>query len=302
MSDAPTRLTSGDLPGLYQAAGQASLLGQKRYLAAARLRFVLIVLAAIGGVLVLKVDAIGLDIGAVLVVLALIIAVFVEIWLLTVNPEQAWYDGRALAESAKTLGWRYAVAGAPYGKDDDPADPERRVVDELGKLLQDAPATSIAPSAAPAISTAMRALRTASFADRKRVYVEDRIVDQQKWYSGKATYNQKRAYTWRLVVIAIELAGVIAALLRAFGVVEFDLTGVLSAMIGAGVGWLAIKQHDALGRAYTFAANELMIVKARLDRVSGEVQWADEVADAEEAISREHTMWRASRSSYRLSR
>jgi hypothetical protein len=55
-----------------------------------------------------------IDLAAVATVVALVGAVIVEIWLLTDRPEQAWYDGRALAESAKTLAWRFAVGSAPF--------------------------------------------------------------------------------------------------------------------------------------------------------------------------------------------
>ncbi|MEU1012302.1 hypothetical protein [Streptomyces sp. NPDC005890] len=63
---------------------------------------------------------------------------------------------------------------------------------------------------------------------------------------------------------------------------------------GAGVAWFAVRQYETLGRAYTFAATELSIIHGRLSQAD-EDGWAQEEADAEEAISREHTMWRASR-------
>ncbi|GGQ08215.1 hypothetical protein GCM10010279_14660 [Streptomyces mutabilis] len=53
----------------------------------------------------------------------------------------------------------------------------------------------------------------------------------------------------------------------------------------AGSAWLAVRRHETLGRACTFAATELSVIHERLAKVP----------DAEEAISREHTMWRASR-------
>lgn len=35
-----------------------------------------------------------------------IAALLVELWLWPVRPDKAWYDGRAVAESAKTLAWK----------------------------------------------------------------------------------------------------------------------------------------------------------------------------------------------------
>src|SRR5262249_55792131 len=124
-------------------------------------------------------------------------------------------------------------------------------------------------------------------------------ADQQEWYSRKAYWNSSRARLWAIGLVAAELAGVVAALLRGLGALNLDIAGVAAAVVGTGVAWLSLKQHDHLGRAYAFAANELGIVYSNLELVDDEKVWAADVADAEEAISREHTMWRASRSALR---
>lgn len=43
----------------------------------------------------------------------------------------------------------------------------------------------------------------------------------------------------------------------------------------------------------------LSAIHDRLQMIHDEAEWASEVEQAEEAISREHTLWRASRSSLR---
>ncbi|MFI6597019.1 DUF4231 domain-containing protein [Nonomuraea sp. NPDC050536] len=292
-----TQLTDSSLPGLFQAADQTSLAGQRRYLTASRTRLAFVLLAATGGALSLQVGGGTFDVAAAGTAVALTATAFVEIWLLTEKPEQAWYDGRALAESAKTVAWRYAVGAHPFPTGGDETATDTRLIDQLDHLLNDAPATGIAPSTEPAISQAMRDLRASPLDRRRSAYVQERIVDQQRWYSRKARWNQSRARAWGLTLVAVEVLGILTALLRAFGSIRFDLAGIVAAMIGVGVAWLAIKQHDTLARAYSFAANELSIVRSRLELVKDEQAWASEASDAEEAISREHTMWRASRRS-----
>jgi hypothetical protein len=139
-------------------------------------------------------------------------------------------------------------------------------------------------------------LRRSPLEERKQAYLTGRVVDQQRWYGQKATFNRARAHLWRLTLIGLEMLGLTAAILRAFDIVRIDLPGILAAMVASGAAWLAVRQHDSLARAYAFAANELIIAKSRLEAVTEEAAWSVEVADAEEAISREHTMWRASRS------
>src|SRR5690606_41156173 len=81
-------------------------------------------------------------------------------------------------------------------------------------------------------------------------------------------------------------------ILRLLDLFTFDLAGILAAVLGAGSAWLAVRQYETLSRAYTFAATELSVIHERLAHADEE-SWAGEVADAEEAISREHTMWRS---------
>src|SRR5262249_62404877 len=223
----------------------------------------------------------------------------VEVWLLAEHPEQRWYDGRALAESAKTLAWRFAVAAAPFAKDGNEGRVERAFIGQLRQLLDDAPTTSIVASAAPAVSEAMRTLRQSTFAVRKKTYLAERIADQQEWYSRKAYWNSSRARLWAIGLVAAELAGVVAALLRGLGALNLDIAGVAATVVGTGVAGLSIKQHYALRPAHALAANELGIVYSNLETADDEKVWAADVADAEEAISRKHTMWRASRSALR---
>jgi hypothetical protein len=289
---APLGLTDADLPGLFQGADAASVQGQRRHVRAVQLRLTFAIVAAATGVATLRVGTAGIDLLSIATVIALVIVVSVEFYLKSVRPEDTWYDGRALAESAKSLSWRYAVGAAPFGGQDARAG----YVDGLTMLLHDAPATSIRPTSAPAVTTAMQALRDSPLAIRRAVYLADRIEDQRRWYARKAERNELLAYRWGIALLTVEIVGILAALSRAVGLVNFDLAGVVAAFIGAGAAWLAVRQYGTNARAYTYAAHELSIVYQRLDTIVDEGAWATEVADAEEAISREHTMWRASRS------
>jgi hypothetical protein len=291
---APLGLADADLPGLFQGADAASVQGQRRHVRAVQLRLTFAIVAAATGVATLRVGAAGIDLLSIATVVALVIVVSVEFYLKSVRPEDTWYDGRALAESAKSLSWRYAVGAAPFAKP--VADARAAYVDGLRMLLHDAPPTSIKPTSAPAVTAPMQALRDSSLAARRGVYLADRVEDQRTWYARKAERNELLAYRWGIALLTVEIVGILAALSRAVGLVNFDLAGVVAAFIGAGAAWLAVRQYGTNARAYTYAAHELSIVYQRLDTITDEGAWATEVADAEEAISREHTMWRASRS------
>jgi hypothetical protein len=290
-------LPDSALPGLFHAADHASLAAQHRFLVASRLRLGLLVVAAVAGAVPSGDTPANDQIAGIGTVLALVGAVLVEVWLQTTRPEQTWYDGRALAESAKTSAWRYAVSGAPFPAALDTTSADRELTAQLAALLHDAPPSAIAPPRGEAITAQMRALRASDLDVRRSVYLRERIDQQTSWYASKALQNKASAGRWRMALLAVETAGVVAALGRATGFVQFDLAGIVAALGAAFVAWLSLKQHESLARAYSYAANELALAATRLRSVKGEAEWSVEVDNAEEAISREHTMWRASRSS-----
>jgi hypothetical protein len=186
--------------------------------------------------------------------------------------------------------WKCAVR---YSIDTQTA--EMRLIEQLTALLHDAPGSSLGVGDGAPITQPMRELRTAGLDERRRAYISERIDNQSRWYEFKALHNQKAARRWRLALLAIESAGVFAALLRAIGAISLDLAGVAAAIAAAGVAWLSLKQHESLARAYAYAAIELGLATTRLETVTDEREWSSEVENAENAISREHTMWRANR-------
>jgi hypothetical protein len=281
-----------DLPVLFKSADQASLRAQDSFLRATRWRLGLAVSAAVFAAVASKVKFDGKPVLAYASAAAFVIALAVEVWLLTDRPEESWYDGRALAESAKTLAWRFAVGGKPFAHRQPNA--EEYLERQLAELLEDAPNTRILPTESAGISEALRDLRKAPLEVRIATYLNARVLDQQQWYARKAMKNEKAGERWKQALIAIEVVGAVAAVLQALEVLDVDLTSIASTFIGVGVAWLAVKQHDQLARAYSFASHELSIARSKLEGKMTESEWSDAVAEAEEAISREHTMWRAS--------
>ncbi|MBK3629663.1 DUF4231 domain-containing protein [Streptomyces sp. MBT49] len=288
------RLTDEHLPSPFRAADTASLNGQSQYVRATKLRLSFAVLSAVLAALTFRIGDTW-DLAALCVALAFIATLLIEVWLLVVKPERAWYDGRAFAESIKTLSWRYAVAAKPFSSERPEPEIDQLFITEVGKVISEAPSDSINIATPVHITERMREIRRSPLSMRREVYLKWRIEDQLKWYAEKADFNSSLANRWRVVLIVIEGVGVMAAILKSGGAISFDLPGIAAAFLGAGSAWFAVRQYESLGRAYTFAANDLSIVHARLQSVESDDRWQREAADAEEAISREHTMWRASR-------
>ena len=135
------RLGEEDMPALYRAADGTSLAGQRNFLIATKIRLGALLVAAGCGVFV------GLleppDWVALAAVAAFVAAVVVELYLLSVKPERTWYEGRAAAESVKTLAWRFAVGGRPFGIDEHETD--EKFLARLGDILTDLHDLSLQP-------------------------------------------------------------------------------------------------------------------------------------------------------------
>jgi cation transport ATPase len=283
-----------DLPALYRSADRESQRAQRSYLWSIGVRLGALLVAAFGGAIALT-TAGGFQVGGGLAFVAFACALGAELFLATTSPLTTWYEGRAAAESAKTLAWRYMVRAEPFEVDG--PDVDKQFLAQTYSLLQDLRSISVgtAESGAHQISDKMRQVRALGFDQRRQVYLADRITDQQRWYAEKARWNDRRARAWVLVSIVLEMSGVIGGALKAFGWISFDLLGFLAASAGCVVAWIEAKQHRNLATAYGIASQELASIASELPTLNSEERWAAFVGQAEEAISREHTLWRASR-------
>jgi hypothetical protein len=146
----------------------------------------------------------------------------------------------------------------------------------------------------------MQQLRAASLDDRRACYERARIADQQAWYAGRAEFNSRQMHRWGAIVLVFEVFGAIAGAMEALGVLDLDwstgdLVGVAATLAAAMTAWAQTRQYSTLASAYRIAYEELSAIRALVPHVRTEAEWEEFVDSAEAAISREHTMWRASR-------
>lgn len=270
----------------------ASLAGQQRFIRSTRIQLVLLVLASGAGAFSWTVNQ-GWDGAALLAAIAFTAAAILRIILIRGRPHRLWYDGRAAAESIKTLSWKYAVAGDPFVAGEASAQKRfegltRDVLTSFDTLGGQVASSSTSPTAS------MRDFRSKSLKERRDAYATGRIRDQQSWYQRKANWNKKRARFWGAVMLVLQVAAAIGAFLKGFDVIDLDMFGLAGAAAASAAAWLETKQHHVIARAYRVAAQELVAINDLIANQETEEEWARFVAEAEEAISREHTMWKAS--------
>lgn len=294
----PRPVQDSFLPAIHRAANVASIKGQQRYLFLNAVRLVALVVAAVAGATGFVIY--DFDTSGTILLIGFVVAVIAEFTLIQFQPERDWYAGRAVAESTKTLAWRYAVQGEPFGPSVTHAESELLMRARVGEVLRRGRDRINIGLGDAIVTPQMRQLRTESFEVRQRIYLEDRTNDQRKWYAENAYRNEVRATRLRFALLAGEVLAVVLAAMTWGRDRPADFAGIAAACVAGGAAWLALKQYSNLTSAYRVAAAELALQASVLAGVAQD-QWPQAVADAEEAISREHTMWLASRGEGSLS-
>ncbi|MBO9532205.1 MAG: DUF4231 domain-containing protein [Solirubrobacteraceae bacterium] len=287
-------LDETDLPALFRAADGAAASAQRRYLRLFKFQNFGLVVAAVAGAASWKVGSV--EVAGLAAVIAFLGAAAAAISLGRWDVESRWYEARALAESAKTLAWNYAVCGASFPSSMTAERAPTEFAGRLHDLLSDFEhLDDIQQDGGPSVTPAMDALRSSPSSERRLAYLEGRIEDQRGWYAQKSQWNATWGRRWFAVVLGLDAIGVLLGAARAFDVVDIDGLGVLAALAAVVGAWTKAKQHETLATAYSLAANELVRVRDTAPLDDSDQRWGEYVQDAEEAISREHTMWKATR-------
>jgi hypothetical protein len=297
-SAAPT-VSDNDLPALFQIADRASLIAQQRYL---RLMQGILFFTVLGAGLGAFAGFAGTHKRVPLVLSAVMLALgmLMNTIKASLKLERAWYRDRAVAESTKSMSWRYMTRADPYGGTASDGEVDGKFLADLRAIVRDPDQMAVGFGREivdrPQISERMRQVREADARARKQIYLEARIADQRRWYSEKAKSNGSATSWYSALVLASQGAAFVwAAVMIANPEWSVNLTGLFAALANAFVAWPQVKQHESVAQAYAVATMDLGLIQEQGIRIEGDAQLAGFVADSENAISREHTLWSARR-------
>ncbi|MCW5239089.1 DUF4231 domain-containing protein [Verminephrobacter eiseniae] len=277
-----------DFPALYRSADDLSLTAQRRFFRALGLHLALLVVTAILSIVCIPHWSV-----AALQLLALLGVLSCSIYLFSRRPDRLWYAGRAVAESIKTLTWRYVCRAEPFQGDDAIAKSNlqqklKSVVEQNKEVVQ----SLTNHLDAPQITDVMTQMRACSLEDRRTAYATNRIGDQLKWYAKKAAFNRKTSDRFSFALIVTNVIAVVFAILRInFIDVPYWPTDVLVAIAASLLSWMQVKRFSELAASYSLAAHEIGIIREQSLSPCKDTEFSQFVGDAENAFSREHTQW-----------
>lgn len=279
-----------DFPGLYQSADTLSGNAQKYFLGALFSNLLLLVLAAL-------VSVINYPhwVAALIQFMLLLLALASSVFLAWKRPEKSWYSGRAVAESIKTMTWRYVSRAEPFDKSDEAS--RSLLISRLRDVVQQNPGVSnqmISHASTPQVTDTMTQMRAQAFTQRRDTYIDNRIKDQLEWYKRKAKFNSTAAkcfFTGLIVANLIALA--CAASKIANPTFQYFPTDVFITIAASILTWMQAKRFTELSTSYALTANEIALIREDAYMLADDVELSKFVGDAENAFSREHTQWEA---------
>ncbi|MFT3919362.1 DUF4231 domain-containing protein [Cloacibacterium sp.] len=236
--------------------------------------------------------------------ICLILSTLFNIYILFFRPEKSWYEGRAIAESVKTLTWKFITNTKPFKISLKQEKAEQIFNENLKKIIgqrrdfyiligQNYPDENM-------ISDEMISIRNSSFEERKKKYVEDRIQDQINWYLTKTKQNTLNKNIALSLIIGFQILAIFFFIYEENLFINFSFTSILITMTSVFMTWLQLKRFQELTDAYGITATELKLIKEKSKFILDNTQLEKYVDDTENAISREHTLWLARRDNIEL--
>jgi hypothetical protein len=282
---------SQDYPSLYQAANQASADAQNFYIRATYSYLVLTILGALFAGYASK-----SSISAIISACFFMATLGLSLLSASKRHDKTWYKGRAVAESIKTRAWRYMMNAEPYFVTDPPIMAQHEFCNDLEEILgQNNTLSEFMGSnvdTSDAVTERMKQVRGLDTQKRLEVYKEYRIEEQRTWYSKKHVENRVTGKRWFILMICLHSLAILLLLIQiwkpklAYLPIEAVIVGASSVLT-----WIQVKRYQENSTAYSFTAHEIVIIKQKSDGITTDEALSNFVKDAENAFSREHTMW-----------
>ena len=288
-----------DYPDILRASDSASLRAQCYYTNLFAGDILLLIAAAFASLFRSISSGALIQVCGIIAVVALGGSILIKLIMKAKRWDKLWFECRAIAESVKTLTWRYIMGIPPYEFAQQPKIVNETFNREVGQITKGMPgafAELVAfQSTGERITEGMRNSRVLDFKRRKQLYFECRLKEQLDWYLYKARMNAKFTERGFWIVFALQAGSLGVGIYEIASPNSPIILAVLVSVITGSVAWMEMKRFRDLSYSYGLASDELASVMALWDHVASEDELQLRVVQAEEAISREHTMWCAKR-------
>ncbi|MBH0063889.1 DUF4231 domain-containing protein [Psychrobacter sp. SZ93C1] len=289
-----------DFPTVFCMADKCSIDSQKEYLNKIKLNAFLGTIS-IGLALFTDTSKISLA----LLVISLVFCV-ISMWsLVSEQKEKSWYRSRALAESVKSLTWKYIIGGEPFIHDLNIDKVNKDFIIKIKGLREEHKLIFrdmiISDDNLSIITEKMKKIRSFSDKQRAEYYLKERIQSQKEWYIKKSKYNGKRSKFWSHTIVVLLVCALVFAVLKSiFPEYKYYPIELCIFLSTCSFTWLQTKRFNELNAAYNLTAHEIADIEVEMTRIINTnlfENYPEFISDCETAFSREHTQWLARRDS-----
>jgi len=285
-----------DYPALFRHADKAAGIHQRTFFRLLMLQYIALIIASASTVVLIYGD---LQLTTGIYLFAIVLAGLAQLANSVNGSEAKWYSARALAESLKTMTWRFAMAAEPFEKTASEEEAIQRFREKLQELL--VPHRNNPSLLTPGVehgeivSPKILAIRKFDLSERKRIYLNQRISNQQDWYIGKASSNRTKSSLFSAITGLIYVCAFVFGVFQIIRPEQSSLwwSEPVLVLAAAILGWSQAKRFRELSATYSFTAHEISFLRSLFTEQISEKRFAELVADAEFAFSREHTQWAA---------
>lgn len=285
------KMRHSDYPALYKSADKLSLLHQKRYY-----RY----LAGYLSLLILGAVTSFFSTTPCLKVINIIVfacSLFIYILSKILDPQELWYNGRAVAESVKTRTWRWMMRAHPYNKprgtvSNDFVEDLQIILKENESLFRHYCGDDKDDCESMfTISDKMREIRDLSTREKVAFYNKNRVKEQQRWYKSKAKNKHHLYNVFFGITVGLYAIIIILMIIDTSIPINYPIE-VLAVVASSIISWIEAKKYNELSKAYSLAAQDIALIRELdVEGQIGEDQLSNYVIDSENAFSREHTQW-----------
>jgi SMODS and SLOG-associating 2TM effector domain 3/SMODS and SLOG-associating 2TM effector domain 1 len=206
-----------------------------------------------------------------------------------------WFQSRAVAESAKSLTWRYMMRAAPF----DAEDADARFLAALHDTLatHDEPPLTHGASRLDErqITPYMQLVRSLPPIERKACYVAGRLTDQLGYYSSKAKSDGRAGKQWRIAGLAFRGLAFALAVLRFWSDSAGVLVGLFVTLTVVVASWSQLLRYEDLAKGYSQVAHALRRLLRELQHAEDGPTIEKLILEGEGVMTREQSTWEMKR-------
>jgi hypothetical protein len=204
----------------------------------------------------------------------ILVSAILSTLMLVLKFEKGWYEGRAVAESIKTLCWKFMTGARPFSIDLNETKAQNLLIENFKKVIGHRKDffTLIGSDFAEneQLPVELMNIRKLSKDERISIYKTERLEKQKKWYTDKTTENKKWTKISFAVIILAQVLAVISLILKIKFEFEFSIAPILVTISTAFIAWLQLRRYQELSQSYLITATELSLIKSKINQVDTE--------------------------------